>query len=246
MSSITIGDEKITYTKLNSKAEKKVRPFRVFSVLYRDGTEKVVFAPDTLDELEFKLEEMRSFVKGEQEARLLYKNYVVPSIGFAVGAASGTYAIYGLVGPPLFSTFLGYLSPNIEKQHTFKISGDAAESLGIKPGKYLNEVTSGQNVQLKKDQTLRINSKNIRFKSDTDIDSAVSIINSKFNCSRVRALNNDGKLKLYKASSTALISDDSYKEGYSKRVREKRITSGLIAGFIGFAISVVTLTLVEN
>jgi hypothetical protein len=246
VSTVSVEADDIVYKKPDSGKLRKIDPFKVFSILYKDGTERVIFTSDTLDPLDFKVDEMRNFIKGEQQAKLLYKTYLVPSIGLAIGAAPGMLAMYGLVGPPLYATVLGTFSPNIEKQHTFKVSGNAVQSLSIQPGKYLNEVKSSSNASFKKDQKLCINGSSIRFKKDTDLNEAVGLINSKFNCSRVRAMNDEGKLKLFKADSTALIKDSSYKEGYSKKVREKRITNGLISGFFGYLVVVVTLALVSK
>jgi hypothetical protein len=218
----------------------------VFSIIYKEGNERVVFSPDTLDPLDFKVEEMRSFIRGEQDAQLLYKNNLVRVIGLGVGAGSGLLAIYGLVGPPLYSTVLGAFSPNIEKQLTFKVSGDAAGSLGIQPGKYLNEVSAKNSTVIKKDQKLKINHTNIRFRTDSDINEAVKTINSKFHCSRVRAANENDRIKLYKGGSLALVADNAYREGYSKKVRDYRIRNGLIYGFIGFILGSVAYTIAAD
>src|SRR4051812_18912402 len=76
VSSLTIQENDIAYRKLNSGVIKNIKNFRVFSVLYKDGTEKVVFTSDSLDPLDFKVDEMRNFIKGEQDAGKLYKTYL--------------------------------------------------------------------------------------------------------------------------------------------------------------------------
>jgi len=245
-SSISVEENQVSYRKVNSEVVKKVKNFRVFSVLYKDGTEKVIFTSDTLDPMDFKVEEMRNFIKGEQDATLLYKTYVVPAVGVAVGAASGLLAFYGVVGPPLYATVLGYTTPNIDKQLSISISGDATQSIGIKEGKYLNEISSPSGFIVKKDQYLKINGTKIKFRADADATSAAQIINDKFGCSRVRAMSNEGKLTIFKGSSTALVSDESYREGYSKKVREKRIRSGLLWGFGAFIASGITYAIIGN
>jgi hypothetical protein len=245
VSSLTLQENDISYRKANSGVVKKIKNFRVFSVLYKDGTEKVVFTSDSLDPMDFKVDEMRNFVKGEQDASHLYRTYVVPAIGVVVGAASGLAAFYGIIGPPLYATALGYSTPNVDKQLTFKVSGDAAQSLGITEGKHLNMVSSTSNVTIKKDQVLKVNGAKIKFQKDADVNEAVNLINNKFNCSRVQAMSNDGKLTLFKGSGT-LLNDGPYREGYSKKVREKRIKSGLLWGFGAFILSGVVYAIIGN
>lgn len=90
-------------------------PLRVFSVKYQDGSERIIYQPDSLDPLEFSQEQMRIFIQGEQDAAKYYKSNLNKGIGLGVGLASGFFGFYGLAGPPLYSTIMGSFTPNINK-----------------------------------------------------------------------------------------------------------------------------------
>ena len=94
---------------------KKIDPDRVFSLRYMDGTERVIFRRDTLDPLDFTEEEMRMFIKGEQDGGRLYHNTWNHITGFSAGGLSSFFGFYGLVGPFLYSTVYSSFTPNVHK-----------------------------------------------------------------------------------------------------------------------------------
>jgi len=94
---------------------KKIDPERVFSIKYVDGSERIIFQRDTLDPLEFTVEEMRLFIKGEQDADRLYHNNLNKIGGFAAGVVSSYFGFYGVIGPPIYATVFGAFTPNVEK-----------------------------------------------------------------------------------------------------------------------------------
>ncbi|MEO8087858.1 MAG: hypothetical protein ABI763_13625 [Bacteroidota bacterium] len=112
---VELKDNKVSFQYLNKEKRKKILPERVFSVQYENGTEQIVFEPDPLDPNDFKPEEMRMFIKGEQDANLYYHNTGNKIISAAVGAGAGLLSIYGLVVPALYSTVVGSFSPNVQK-----------------------------------------------------------------------------------------------------------------------------------
>lgn len=144
---------------------KKIDPDRVFSIRYIDGTERVIFQRDTLDPLEFTEEEMRLFIKGEQDATLLYHNNVNKVAAFVVGFGASYLGFYGIPAPFVYSTVVGAFTPNVKKIE------------GVDP---------------------------------------------------------------------ELIKIPEYREGFEKKVRDRKIRNGLISGFVGFAAGVITLSLVAN
>src|SRR6187401_1849194 len=83
---------------------KKIDPERVFSIQYIDGSERVIFQRDTLDPLEFTVEEMRLFIKGEQDADRLYHNNLNKVGGFAAGVVSSYFGFYDVIGSPIYAT----------------------------------------------------------------------------------------------------------------------------------------------
>jgi hypothetical protein len=112
---VELKDNKVSFQCLNKEKRKKINPDRVFSVQYADGTERVIFESDPLDPSDFKPEEMRMFIKGEQDAKRYYHNTGNKIVSAAVGASAGLLTIYGLVVPALYSTVVGSFSPNVQK-----------------------------------------------------------------------------------------------------------------------------------
>lgn len=162
--SVDLKDYTIAYRKMDPHSKlKTIDPERVFSIKYRDGSERIIYVCDTLDPVDFKTEEMRMFVKGEQEASLYYKNNTNKGVAFVVGAGAGLLGFYGIAVPPLYGTIVGSFSPNMEHQ-----------------------VVSDP-------QLLKIN---------------------------------------------------AYREGYERKVRDRKIRNALISGLIGFVAGTVTYSIV--
>ena len=109
------GYDIVYFTPDPKSKQKKIDPERVFSIQYIDGSERVIFQRDTLDPLEFTEEEIRLFIKGEQDAARLYHNNLNKAGGFVAGVASSYFGFYGLVGPFLYTTLFGAFTPNPEK-----------------------------------------------------------------------------------------------------------------------------------
>ena len=114
---VELKDNKVSFQLFNKEKRKKINPDRVFSVQYATGAEQIVFEPDPLDPNDFKPEEMRMFIKGEQDAKLYYHNTGNKIVSAAVGAGAGLLSIYGLVVPALYSTVVGSFSPNVQKHN---------------------------------------------------------------------------------------------------------------------------------
>lgn len=249
--SVEISEYLITYQSLDSvepgKTPKirKMDPERVFAVHFADGHEHVVFETDTLDPQDFKVEEMRRFIKGEQDAREFYHNRSPKYLGLAVGASSAVFAFYGLIGPPLFSTVVGRFSPNVDKKMTYSVSGSALESAGIPEGEVFNNVAGKTpNPVFKGGSELKINNTPIVFQENTPLDTAVEKINQNFKHTFVHANNVNGRLNLYRSTRADFLQDPIYREGFEKRVRDVKIRSGMLAGLIGFVAASVTYTFV--
>lgn len=89
---------------------------RVFSI-ESSGQEEVLYKPDPMDPDLFTMEEMRMFIKGEQEAMRFYDNTTLKVVSVLGGMASGYFGFfYGLIGPPLVTTIVGAFSPNMSRQ----------------------------------------------------------------------------------------------------------------------------------
>ncbi len=246
VSSIDLKDNAIAYRNIKSGSKlKTIDPGRVFSVIYRDGKEHLIFETDSLDPLDFKVDEMRNFIKGEQDAQKFYNNSNIKVAGLGIGAGFGLLGFYGLVGPPLYSTIIGSYSPNVEKKLSFNVSGDAAEAIGINSGEYMNDIIGkNSSPEIKKNQRLKISGKTILFTKDVNLDSTVSLINSHFKCTLVNASKVNGKIKLFKSDTPNLITVGAYREGFEKKVRDYKIRNGMLSGIVGFLIGSITYAIV--
>jgi len=116
---LNINEDRIHYQTFIDKKKKNhsINPERVFSVTKSDGSEVVVFKPDTLDPNEFSVSQLRVFIKGEQAARIGYSDNLNKVMAFLVGAGSSYFTIYGIVGPGIYSSIVGSYSPDINQQH---------------------------------------------------------------------------------------------------------------------------------
>lgn len=86
---------------------------RIFAI-ESGGKEEVLYHPDPLDPELFTVEQMRMFIKGEQEAMRFYDSDATKIVSVAFGMASGYFGFfYGLIGPPLFTTIVGSFSPKM-------------------------------------------------------------------------------------------------------------------------------------
>lgn len=95
---------------------KSILVARVFSI-ESEGKEEVLYKPDAMDPDLFTMDEMRMFIKGEQEAMRFYDSNALKIVSLAAGITSGYFGLfYGLIGPPLFSTVVGSFSPKMSKQ----------------------------------------------------------------------------------------------------------------------------------
>ncbi len=112
---VELKDNKVSFQKFKKEKRKQINPDRVFSVQYASGEEQIIFVSDPLDPSDFKPEEMRMFIKGEQDANMYYHNTGNKIASAAVGASAGLLTIYGLVVPALYSTIVGSFSPNVQK-----------------------------------------------------------------------------------------------------------------------------------
>ena len=129
---VEVKDNIISYQKMQREKRKKINPYRVFSIQYENGTENVIFVSDPLDPNDFKPEEMRMFIKGEQDAKMYYHNTGNKILSATIGASAGLLTIYGVVVPALYSTIVGSFSPNVYKH---KVSDPALrENLNFREG----------------------------------------------------------------------------------------------------------------
>jgi hypothetical protein len=114
---VEVNNQSVIYKHFTNIKErnKSIMLVRIFSI-ESCGKEEVVYSPDPLDPELFTVEQMRMFIKGEQEAMRFYESTPTKIVSVVVGAASGYFGFfYGLIGPPLFTTIVGSFSPNMSK-----------------------------------------------------------------------------------------------------------------------------------
>lgn len=101
----------VTYQYIGKKEkqfESAIEAERVFSIKYANGKESLLYSPDTSNEDEFSVEDMRYFIKGQQDALEHYKT----KKSFYTGVGMG------LVGAYVATPFI-ILSPVIPGAYSF-------------------------------------------------------------------------------------------------------------------------------
>jgi hypothetical protein len=138
---IEVRDNKIAYYTLGEKSKlKKINPDRVFSLNYADSSEFIVYLPDASDPNDFSIEQLRMFIKGEQDATLYYKNNLNKGVAGVVGVGGGfLVSVYfiGFLVPPLYTTIVGGVSPDMDKQ---KVSDEALRGIREYREGYMSKV----------------------------------------------------------------------------------------------------------
>ncbi len=243
---VDLKDYTIAYRPIEKDAKlRTIDPEKVFSIKYRDGSERVIYRSDSLDPIDFSVNDMRLFIKGEQDAREFFRNRPIQVLGFASGVVSGMFGFYGILGPPLFATVFGSFSPKVEKRMSFRVNGEAALIAGIQPMKYLNSVTGTVSSPVfGEGQRLKINSHSVEVYSN--VDSAAAEINSTFHRHLVHAAVDHQAIKLYRSDNGALLTEGAYREGFEKRGRDYKIRRGAISGLLGFLVGSVAFTIIYN
>ncbi|HNQ60870.1 MAG TPA: hypothetical protein PKJ62_00625 [Bacteroidia bacterium] len=203
---------------------KTIDPYRVFSVKYSDGTEKIIYKPDSLDPLEFSQEQMRIFIKGEQDAAKYYKNNLNKGIGLGLGMASGLLGFYGLAGPPLYATIMGSFTPNLNSR--------------------LKKQNALENARIQLEKTpAPIAPPDPETGSQAQLDYNIAlekhaVAEANYN----RALKDHPKNISF--SDTRLLELSEYREGYERKARDRKIRNTMLSGLAGFIITVVGLPII--
>ncbi len=245
--SVDFHDYTIDYRTLDGRKLKSIDAGRVFSIKYPNGAERVIFRSDSLDAADFSEDEMRRFIKGEQDARDFYRNRTAKFVGFAVGGGATMFGFFGLPIPLLFSTGIGGFSPDVKKNLSFKIGGNAVSSAGFDSTNVVNAIVGKKvNPVFEKDSKFIIAGKAITFTETVALDTAISLINKSFRSHRVIASNENNQLKLYRSTDSRNIEDQVYREGFEKRSRDYKIRTSLIGGLAGYISGIFLFTLIYH
>ncbi|MEY4594696.1 MAG: hypothetical protein RIQ47_1106 [Bacteroidota bacterium] len=123
--SVQVSDYSVDYRTVYGKL-KHADAYRIFSVRKAEGQEQIVYRPDPNDSIDFSIEQMRLFIKGEQDAEKYFRGHGNKVVSFGFGFASSLMGWFGLAGPPIYSTVIGSFSPNMEKA---RVSDEAYRSV---------------------------------------------------------------------------------------------------------------------
>lgn len=112
--------------------------YNVFAIIRDDGTEQVIYEPDTINTDDPPVAEIRDYIKGEQHAVAIYKKPMNLAGGIISGAAGSLIGFYGLPVPLLYATIVGRVTPKIpanERQNNYSeafVAGYEKKSRNIK------------------------------------------------------------------------------------------------------------------
>jgi hypothetical protein len=95
-SGFVIDSNKVVICKKNSK-EKDIPTHKIFGIKTSDGTEKIIYNIDSLNDDFFTVEQMRKYIEGEKYALKYYHGYLSFFSGTVLGSAGAfTYKSVGL------------------------------------------------------------------------------------------------------------------------------------------------------
>lgn len=114
--SIKADGDKFVYYNTAKQKEKTIKKDDIFSINYPDGKEDFIFVPDTASG-DINLNQMKFFIKGEQDARKYYHAPTATIEGIIIGAGSGYFAYYGIIVPALNGVGVGLHQPQDFKRH---------------------------------------------------------------------------------------------------------------------------------
>ena len=94
---------------------RKIDKFDVFSILNDNGTEEIIYNPDTVSGEDPTVSEARDYIKGERYAGLVYKNPLNLVSGVVVGGAGSVIGFYGLIVPVIYPAVYGKFTPKLKQ-----------------------------------------------------------------------------------------------------------------------------------
>ena len=113
-----VRGEYIVYQPEGSTKEwsRKSDRYNVFSLQRDNGTEEIIYAPDTSEGGDPSVEEVRDYIKGERFAMQVYSKPLNFGAGLYVGVGSSLAGFYGIPVPLVYSTILGLRNPKVPKE----------------------------------------------------------------------------------------------------------------------------------
>lgn len=94
---------------------RKVDKYDVFAIVRADGSEEIIYNPDTVTGEDPTVAEVRDYIKGERFASQVYRKPLNLISGIAVGGAGSIIGFYGLIVPVVYPAVLGRFTPDIKE-----------------------------------------------------------------------------------------------------------------------------------
>lgn len=110
---VLVKNENITFKKFirGKERSRSIDKLRVFSVNKADGSELIVYDPDTA--LDLSVSQMRIYMEGEQAASKYFNKPLNVVAGVTAGLVGSYFTFYGLPIPLLYGTISGRISPKV-------------------------------------------------------------------------------------------------------------------------------------
>ncbi|MDQ3051412.1 MAG: hypothetical protein M3Q95_11045 [Bacteroidota bacterium] len=95
---------------------RKLDRYDVFSILRDDGTEEIIYNPDTVSGEDPTISEVRDYIIGERYAAITYRKPANFVTGLEVGFVSGFVlpVFYGVAVPIIYPAVIGQFTPKLE------------------------------------------------------------------------------------------------------------------------------------
>jgi hypothetical protein len=99
--------------------------YNIFSIIRDNGTEEIIYTPDTITGDDPPAEEVRDYIMGEQHAMAVYKKPLNTVGGVASGVAGSIVGFYGLPVPLVYATIVGRFNPKLPKSERSNVHSEA-------------------------------------------------------------------------------------------------------------------------
>lgn len=89
--------------------------FNIFSILRDDGSEEILYQPDSTDQSDPTIAEVRDYIAGQKYAANRYRKPLNMIGGIASGLAGSVGGFYGIPVPLVYATIVGQINPKPPK-----------------------------------------------------------------------------------------------------------------------------------
>jgi hypothetical protein len=104
---------------------RKADRYNVFSIVNDDGTEQIIYDPDTSEGGDPTIAEVRDYIRGEQHAAITYRKPMNLIGGIGSGLAGSTIGFFGIPVPFIYTTIVGSVNPKLPRAELSANHADA-------------------------------------------------------------------------------------------------------------------------